>query len=802
MSGITIDVNENDIVDSLNSTESTLLANQTFTGSFVDVTEFASIQICVVSDQASALDGAIVQFSTDGTISGIIRSHESTIQPSTYGLFFSLPREAAYYRVIYTNGDTDQTTFKLQSLLSTSNAGSWYTPLGGKVTDTSTAQIIKAANIGQQPDGDWVTLRATGVSFEYSTEKADSPDPVLIASEELDTGWLDTDGWASIEIYITSDVVSIEDGIQIQRTIDTSAIPVLQSGQSEFHTYTSQDVINGFKVIRIPAVLDGFKMIYSNGLTDQTSFEVVITNQITSAEPPSSQLTDELNAGNRATTTKASIIAPDDNNSFENVGRNGEGVNALNIYLKDISAALGMKPYDAFETGQINVNGNTPVLVPPSTIANPSKLMLQNTDPIDDVYYGNSASVTELTGYRIKNDQEATLNIDATPQVWLIAQSGGGETNILNLDANNVDSNTGVTDPGNMFASDDTRAIFDSLSDTCEVSSFPGSSSITLANITSVKIKAEMRKESGAPNEVSAFSQSVSDFVDNPVTITSPTVTAASNLIYIIYVSRRDIGADVIDVTNTMGLSGFSIIADVQNNDESRTTAIIMTGTAIADGTISVTFDTAADYGCIGVLSFSNVNEMSPIHDFDTDFGNDDNTLDGNVNVLENGMVIMGAGAELSSVSSRLAGFTNRITNIGSTANNDQILDVSTMPITTTGSQFWSMGFDSTTADTSGIAVSLTPSDALNPVLLVGYEVSGVPGATSMSQAVSSLTDATFEQEITSDRAWTELDIDNTSLVPSIGVMGNANLEIDRLWLEVIESGSKAVVSYRYEGNN
>lgn len=101
-------------LDSGNSTTTPLAADATFTGDWVDVSNFAAITVFIYSDQDSASLGGVLQFSTDasnvdlvisGTYSGNV-GHPVTVQP-----------QARYFRFVYTNGSTLQTEFRVQTIL-------------------------------------------------------------------------------------------------------------------------------------------------------------------------------------------------------------------------------------------------------------------------------------------------------------------------------------------------------------------------------------------------------------------------------------------------------------------------------------------------------------------------------------------------------------------------------------------------------------------------------------------------------------------------------------------------------------
>lgn len=114
-------------VDSNNSSSSLLTANTSFTGISTLVTNYSNIIISITSDQNSQTGGFQVQFSPDNSNWDIVRSQ--TFQVSTTGtnfnvVFPAINVESQYYRVIYTNGQFNQTTFRLQSLLNAQSSQS------------------------------------------------------------------------------------------------------------------------------------------------------------------------------------------------------------------------------------------------------------------------------------------------------------------------------------------------------------------------------------------------------------------------------------------------------------------------------------------------------------------------------------------------------------------------------------------------------------------------------------------------------------------------------------------------------
>jgi hypothetical protein len=103
-------------ISTTNSTKTLLSANSTFTGISESLTinkGYDHITVSIISDQDSASGGVSLQFSSDSSNwdYNISYTYKST------GYFFKrIPIYGAYYRIVYTNGSTNQTSFRLQSL--------------------------------------------------------------------------------------------------------------------------------------------------------------------------------------------------------------------------------------------------------------------------------------------------------------------------------------------------------------------------------------------------------------------------------------------------------------------------------------------------------------------------------------------------------------------------------------------------------------------------------------------------------------------------------------------------------------
>ena len=101
------------VVSTVNSTTVVLAANATFTGTSEDVTNYSSVTVGLISNVASATDGLQLQQSFDGTIWDLVDIYSV---PAATGKTFSAHISAKFFRIVYTNGATLQTSFRLQSI--------------------------------------------------------------------------------------------------------------------------------------------------------------------------------------------------------------------------------------------------------------------------------------------------------------------------------------------------------------------------------------------------------------------------------------------------------------------------------------------------------------------------------------------------------------------------------------------------------------------------------------------------------------------------------------------------------------
>lgn len=155
------------------------------------------------------------------------------------------------------------------------------TPVNIQVDPSNNRLRTSAVVTGQQPDGDFVNATADGLAFETSA--------LLGVGGVYTSPWQDTDQWRSLELFIKADHTSAINGVQIQFTDNVqTATPTVQATITR--TFTDADVARGFVIYRLPAALDGVRVIYTNDGVAQTSFYLALNIRSYAVESPQTTL--------------------------------------------------------------------------------------------------------------------------------------------------------------------------------------------------------------------------------------------------------------------------------------------------------------------------------------------------------------------------------------------------------------------------------------------------------------------------------------------------------------------------------
>ncbi|NIO43426.1 MAG: hypothetical protein GTO41_26690, partial [Burkholderiales bacterium] len=145
--GGSLTVDNNNTVSTNNSTTTPLAGDAVFTGTGDDCQAYSAVAITLDSSHDSATDGMTFQFSTDNTNWDDVYTFTYTAADGARR--FQFPVTARYFRVVYTNGSTLQTHFRVQTILHTQNILTSVHRLVDNTDPDRSAQVVKAALIAQ-----------------------------------------------------------------------------------------------------------------------------------------------------------------------------------------------------------------------------------------------------------------------------------------------------------------------------------------------------------------------------------------------------------------------------------------------------------------------------------------------------------------------------------------------------------------------------------------------------------------------------------------------------------------------------
>ena len=156
------------VVSAYNSTSTPLESGETFTGTGEECLYYNVIGINIIASHISATSGFQIQFSSNNSDWDII--HSFTI-PAATGKFFNFPAEAQYFRIIYTNGTTLQTYFRLQTILHLEQTKESTLRLSNDIDGETAAQLSRSIVSGKRPDGTYTNVNLSSDGYFEIVER-------------------------------------------------------------------------------------------------------------------------------------------------------------------------------------------------------------------------------------------------------------------------------------------------------------------------------------------------------------------------------------------------------------------------------------------------------------------------------------------------------------------------------------------------------------------------------------------------------------------------------------------------------
>jgi hypothetical protein len=298
-----------------NSTTTPLLAGGVFTGSSFEILNSGVVFVNVYSDVASATDGLSIQQSSDAT--NWDHSDHFTI-PAATGKNFAINPHARYIRVVYTNGGSAQSVFRLQTICKGDSVPSSHR-IQDAIADDDDARLVKSVLTGKA-NGSFVNVNTT---VDGDLKISDNSNGLSIAQNNV-TGTSFVHKFGDAPDFDTGDgEVTIwdgaNDGVLDQMTYSYSSAPSINSVSSDnagdtqdieiqgldenYDLLTQTVTLSGQSLVSIPtAYLRVFRM-KNVGTTDLAGNAYCYENTaITAGVPDDSSLVRAvINDGNNQT---------------------------------------------------------------------------------------------------------------------------------------------------------------------------------------------------------------------------------------------------------------------------------------------------------------------------------------------------------------------------------------------------------------------------------------------------------------------------------------------------------------------
>lgn len=249
-------------------TTANLASGDTFSSDVIDAQGYTQVQTHIVCSNDGTLGFKFCSTSNcSGTTvgqNGVERYLSVPYLASTGFQLYSAPAFTPYVQYTFTNGGTGTTTqlFYETKLLTKSLSGQLL-GVNSFISPSMVGNLVRSVATGKQPDGDFVNAVADGTGFVTTNN--------LLSGQTYTSDWIDTDGFNSISLFISADVPGSVDGLTVQFTDDVQAgTPIVR--QTLNYSFTQFDVDRGYLELDFVPKLDGFRVTFTNGSTNQSSF--------------------------------------------------------------------------------------------------------------------------------------------------------------------------------------------------------------------------------------------------------------------------------------------------------------------------------------------------------------------------------------------------------------------------------------------------------------------------------------------------------------------------------------------------
>lgn len=767
-----------------------------FVGTFKDVSQVGYLTAAFVSNVKPAV--LRYEWSADGStrdvsLVGAGTNNNFIVESSTAGVYVGTIVTNnilnKYYRVRIVNGPSNQSVgfTDFSAFIGKEPYQGSYSVLNSQLTNFTTALLTRSVQAGVTANDVFKNVRTQG---KHDANSSTTP---LAGNGVFRGTWLNwQEDFVGLVLSMSTDVPG-----SIFIDFSESASPVNGSEASvtdSLGPFAYDPAQTPLFRRHVTVTSKWVRIRYMNGAAAQTRFTVDCVLLAGAATAPLQDVS-ILPALHSIGGIGQAIITAERQESTEFVHvkttRNDSNKDGLHAHITGIEDHVALKPLEAAQARQFTV-GASPVQVDTPVLSTPGKrrVLGVQTRGFSWTAYGFSSAIT-FTGNAmlLPPNSFKTIALDEGVNVWFVTEQTGGTQTTQNLNGSSA-SGTAAS-PSNALTSDDTRASISANGQTVRVTGFAYTPTAS-STIQSVRVGCEARKQSGQESTVShvaTVTQASPDGPGNVGSITSSAVTGGSSRLILVAVSRENENAAVNSVTNTGTALTWTKLQDVTAGSTRRLDVWWAYGNPGATFTVTANFSQTATNCHIAVSTYDGVDPSTPISSSGTNTGTGTSVT---------GPSLTGANKQLSylavvqdsATATAGTGYTERSdesTATGANADRDG-LSTHTKALTVGGSEQGSATL-STSVTWGSVGIIIDSAPATDPVITLSYETpNGTAGPTTGLRTYSSETDASQFLDITGDRSWTESNVDNIVLVATGQSIGAASCEVDRLWIEIVDT--------------
>lgn len=754
-------------VASANSSTTPLSAGATFTGAWEDVGGYTNISITVRTSHDSATDGLVLQYSIDGVTADAYDNY--TVAAGANGAQYTVGVTAKYFRVVYTNGSSPQSTFRLQTVYHTTAPKPSCVRASDVITGENDTELVKAILTGRNPDGFYTNESVQGL------DSANSSTTTLAANDIFRGTWFRwSESYSTLVSFVTSDVAGT---LYVE---STSVVAPTNGVDTDVEISVPVDFDPDVALVsrrNTPVQSRWVRHKYVNGTAAQSSFSLGAI--FTTTDPGDVYLNATQIPQNSVLVSQhraIQTIPTADGTEFQNIPVDSSTGNPK-VTVSNVRDDILLRPLSTATAGQVVV-GTTATRLDISSPSNRRAVFISNDGPSAGAI-GFSSGITYNSGsIRMPVGAVRTMNFSEDVQIWGVSQDTGGS--VSTLQRSPASASGTATNPSNVLSSNGSYANITAAAQTINATGYTAGTSNSLV---SVKLGMEANRTAGG-TQVAAHVATVTGSAGDVGTIsTSSAVTGVTNQLYLAAISRESTTAAVNSVSG-LGLT-WTQVGTVTAGGVRTLDVWKAQGTVSGSTTVTANFSNTATNCHIAVSRYSGVSTSTNVQAFATATGTSTTPTTSAIASTENGIAYMAVVMD-NHTSTAGAGYTelsDEVTAIG--ANRDG-LTTEFKAITVTGTETPTCTLDSSVT-WGALGLTLTPAPVTDPTVTLSYTLSAVPGATSGVATVSSTSDTNYYLDITSDRAWVPGDIANIAAIAT-GTSITATVNVDWLFVELIDT--------------